>query len=130
MILLEEYLSPTKLHPYPTRVITPIVSLESMEVMPKDTTDTIVESVADYYLNSRGKQALLNELRNILLKEFFICTNPFDTVTVTNKAISILDEYEAKLSDDILRFDVLGPSYPNIVVPDKEFRRFLSSYIK
>ena len=68
MVLLEEYLSPTKLTPYPTRVITPIVSLESMEVMPKDTADTIVESVANNYLNSRGKQALLNELRNILLK--------------------------------------------------------------
>ena len=130
MIFLETVFTPTKLHPYPTRVMTPVVPLESIEVMPNATADVVAESIASNYLYSRGKQALLNELRGILLNEFFVCTNPFDTVALTNRAITLLDEYETKLSDDIRRFDILGPSYPNIIIPNDDFNKFLSNYLK
>ena len=116
-----------------TKVLRPLASLDkispsTIKAIPQYTTDSAAEVVGKDLLYARGKQALLNELRGILLNEFFVCTNPFDTVALTNRAIDILDRYEGKLADDIRRFDTLGSSYPNIIIPDSDFHEFLSNY--
>ena len=133
MLFLASEFNPTSSNPFPTNIYRPIISLdqislETIEAIPQYTTDNIAAAVGKDFLHARGKQALLDELRGILLNEFFICTNPFDTVALTNRAIDILDRYEGKLADDIQRFDTLGPLYPNIIIPDSDFNEFLSNY--
>lgn len=128
MIFLESDFSPTITY-------RPIISLdlnspEAIAAIPTHTPGEINVIISKDFLHARGKQKLLNELRNILLKEFFICTNPFDTVALTNRAIDILDRYEGKLANDIQRFDILGPSFPNVIIPDSEFNKFISRFIK
>ena len=135
MLFLSSEFNPTSSNPYPTSIYRPIISLDRInpsviEAIPKYTTDNAAAIVGKDFLYARGKQQLLDELRGILLKEFFICTNSFDTVALTNRAIDILDRYEGKLANDIQRFDTLGPSFPNIIIPDSEFNKFISRFIK
>ena len=129
MIFLESNFTPDLIGRDNIKMLRPLVSLDRIRPSTiQYTTDSATEVVGKDFIYARGKQALLNELRGILLNEFITCLNPFDTVAVTTKAIAILDTYEAKLQDDIKRFDTLGQSHPNIVIKESDFNKFLSDY--